>query len=270
MQTTIIESMGKKYLHLEDGANSRKASLLSESQHYQKLEQSEEVQNYQGIVGGSLFTGRMTRPEISIYINLLGRRTKDHDRNNYQTALKVLRYLYLTKFDGLHLKKADNLEIRIYVDASYGGEESRSQSGVMMTLGNQLIGWYSRRQEIASLSITEAEYIVDCEGAKDAAWMQQFLVELGITTRPTLYTDSEGAYNLRKVLKFARRSRHIEHRYHYLHQQVRSGKLSITTIAGKNNPADILTKLLPMSVMNGWKELWMSTSPTCSKTKPPS
>jgi len=212
----------------------------------------------------------MTRPAISIHVNLLGRRTKDHDRNNYQTALKVLRYLYLTKLDGLHLKKADDLEIRMYADASYGGEESRSQSGVMMTLGNQLVRWYSRRQEIVSLSIMEAEYIADCEGVKDAAWMQQFLAELGITTRATLYTDSGGAYNLSKVSKFARRSRYIEHRYHYLRQQIRSGKLSITTIAVKNNPADILTKLLPMSVMNGWKESWISTSPTCSKTKPPS
>jgi len=124
-QTTMIESIAKKYLHLEDGTNGRKASLPSESQHYQKPEESEEVQSYQAIVGVLLFIGRMTRPEISIHINLLGRRTKDHDRNNYQTALKVLRYLYLTKFDGLYLKKANDLEIRIYADASYGGEESR-------------------------------------------------------------------------------------------------------------------------------------------------
>jgi len=85
-----------------------------------------------------------------------------------------------------------------------------------MTLGYQPIGWYSRRQEVVSLSITEAEYIADCEGAKDAAWMRQFLQELGINSKPILYTDSEGAYNLSKTSKFARRSRHIEHRYHYL------------------------------------------------------
>ena len=42
-QTTMIESMAKKYLHLEDGANGRKTSLPSESQYYQKPEQSEKV-----------------------------------------------------------------------------------------------------------------------------------------------------------------------------------------------------------------------------------
>jgi len=44
------------------------------------------------------------------------------------------------KFDGLHLKKADDLEIIIYVDVSYGGERSRLQSGVIMTFWNQLVG----------------------------------------------------------------------------------------------------------------------------------
>ena len=38
MQTNMIESMAKKYLHLKDGASGRKASLPSESQHYQEPE----------------------------------------------------------------------------------------------------------------------------------------------------------------------------------------------------------------------------------------
>jgi len=136
----------------------------------------------------------------------------------------------------------------------------------MITLGNQLIGWYSWRQEVVSLSIIEAEYIADCEGAKDAAWIQQSLNELGITTNPTLHTDSEGAYNLSKRSKFTRRSHHIEHRYHYLHQQIRTEKLRIKTIPRKDNPSDFLTKLLPMSSVNGWKKRWMATTSHQSST----
>ena len=211
---------------------------------------------YQAIVEGLLFIARMTRPEIS---SLLGRRTKDVSPENWKAALTVLRYLRSTNHDGLTLKKAEDLEVRIYADAAYGGEKSRSQTGALMTLENQLVGWYSRRQGVVSLSVTEAEYIADCEGAKDAAWIQQFLHELGITKTPTLYTDSEGAYNLSKTSKFARRSRHIEHRYHYLRQQQRTERLKVVTIPGKENPADMLTKLLPMTIVNGWKALWMST-----------
>ena len=132
-----------------------------------------------------------------------------------------------------------------------------------MILGNQLIGWYSRRQDIVSLSITEAEYIADCEGAQDAAWMSQFLAEIRASEgTPILMTDSEGAYNLSKTPKFMRRNRHIEHRFHYLRQQVRSKKLTINTIPRKENPADVLTKLLPMSMIHGWKMSWVSTSKT--------
>jgi len=137
---------------------------------------------YQVVVGGLLFIARMTRPEISIHVNLLGRRIKDASPTNYQTALGVLRYLHSTSSDGLILRKADDLKNRIYTDACYGGDEARSQAGVLMTLGNQLVGWYSRRQDVVSLS-------ADCKGAKDAACMQQFLEELGIVTTRTLYTD---------------------------------------------------------------------------------
>ena len=117
---------------------------------------------------------------------------------NYQAALQVLRYLYWTRFEGLLLRKDKNLAVKIYADASYGGEGARSQTGVLITLGEQLVGWYSRRNKVHS--ITEAEYIADCEGAKDAAWIMQFLQELGvISNKPILYTDSEGAYNLSKA-----------------------------------------------------------------------
>ena len=37
----------------------------------------------------------------------------------------------------------------------------------------------SRRQDVVALSIREAEYISDYEGAKDLLWAKQFLEELG-------------------------------------------------------------------------------------------
>jgi len=49
-------------------------------------------------------------------------------------------------------------------------------------------------------------------------------------------------------------------------QQIRTEKLHIKTIPGKDNPADFLTKLLPMSSVNSWKERWMSTTSYQSST----
>ena len=124
---------------------------------------------YQALVGSLLFIARMTGPEITIHVNLLGRTTEDLLAANLLAARKVLEYLYSSRQEGIILKKPSNLALEVYADVSYGGPESRSQTGVLTTLGGQPMGWYSRRQDIVSLSITEAEYIACCKGAKDLA-----------------------------------------------------------------------------------------------------
>ena len=61
------------------------------------------------------------------------------------------------------MRKSDTLEVKIRADAAYGGEQARSQSGPMLTLVGQLVGWTTERQDVGSLSATESEYILDCE-----------------------------------------------------------------------------------------------------------
>src|SRR5258705_6023779 len=67
----------------------------------------------------------------------------------------------LCGFEGLQLKcssgEESELKVRIHADASYGGEEARSQPGVVVTLAYQMVLWYFQRQDTVSLSITEAE-----------------------------------------------------------------------------------------------------------------
>ena len=93
-------------------------------------------------------------------------------------------------------------------------------------------------------------------------WMAQFLNELGIISKPVPSTDSEGTYNLSKSSRFARRGPHMENRFHYPRQKVRAEKLEARMIAGKENPADLFTKLLPVGVLSTWNCLWMSTQKT--------
>ena len=77
-------------------------------------------------MGGLLFIARITRPKISIHVNLLGERTKEHTPKHYKTELLVLEYLHSTRTEGIVLRKAEKeeLEVNIYADALYGGEGS--------------------------------------------------------------------------------------------------------------------------------------------------
>jgi hypothetical protein len=90
-----------------------------------------------------------------------------------QAARQILSYLNSTKHEGLLLRKPTKdkgPEVKIYINAAYGGEESKSQTGVIVTFGGQLINWYTRKQDIVTLSSLEAEYIAACEAVKDASW----------------------------------------------------------------------------------------------------
>ena len=99
---------------------------------------------YQRIVAGLLYIARTTRLEILIHINLLVRRTKAPSISNLQAAKDISQYLLLTKSKGLRIRGTmEDLALTVYTDISYGGEEAQLQTGVIITLNNQLVLWYS-------------------------------------------------------------------------------------------------------------------------------
>jgi hypothetical protein len=135
----------KENLALAHGINGVKLSLPEPTCYKPDCTSPANQKEFQAIVGSPLYIAWTTRPEISIHhdVNLLGRRAIAPSTTN----------LVIAKDSGLEGK------IEIYVDASYGGEEARSQTGVIAMVANQPVMWYSRRQDTVSLSITEAEYI---------------------------------------------------------------------------------------------------------------
>jgi len=91
-QTGIIDWMIRKFLTTPVG----KRNLLPLDPHfYASDEVHEEVTKYQLIVGGLLFIARITRPKISIYVNLLGRSTKEHSSKHYKTSTPSIRIFAL-------------------------------------------------------------------------------------------------------------------------------------------------------------------------------
>ena len=65
--------------------------------------------------------------------------------------------------------------------------------------------------------------------------------------------DNEAAEKLTKNHSYHRRTRHINHKYYYIRQEVQAENLKIVGISGKNQLADPLTKLIPMVMINAWK-----------------
>lgn len=106
------------------------------------------------------------------------------------------------------------------------------------------------------MSITEAAYIACSETAKDRRWLQQLLKEVTQHDVPAImFVDNEAAIKLTKAQTFHRWSRHIEHRHHFIREMVDRKLITMNGITGKENPADPLTKLLPMSKLTEWTKM---------------
>jgi hypothetical protein len=162
--------------------------------------------------------------------------------------------LWQTKCKAYILNAPVEITLGIHVDASYREEGLRSQTDIIIQIGGQTIHWYTRRQDLVALSIIEAEYIPASEGGKDAAWIQQLMIELGETIIPTIRFDNEAVDKLTKTSVFHRRTRHIEHCFHYIREEIEKGYLRTVGIQEKMNLADPLNKILPGPTLSAWKE----------------
>jgi hypothetical protein len=126
IQHALIESMATKYLSEQI---TRKNSLPLNPDLYQEgAELLKDPKEYQSITGGLLFIARMTRPDISFHVNLLGQRAAKPSASNYKAAIGILQHLVTTKPLGIALQKPTHLNLNIDTDASYGGEGARSQT----------------------------------------------------------------------------------------------------------------------------------------------
>ncbi|GKB39269.1 uncharacterized mitochondrial protein-like protein [Tanacetum coccineum] len=72
----------------------------------------------------------------------------------------VIRYLRGTQFQTLLFPSTSSLNLRVYCDANWAGDSitRKSTPGFCVFLGDSLISWKSKKQDVLSRSSTQAEY----------------------------------------------------------------------------------------------------------------
>ena len=76
--------------------------------------------------------------------------------------------------------------------------------------------------------------------------MRKFLEELGLQQEKyVVYCDSQSAIHLSKNSTLHSRSKHIDVRYHWIHDVLESKQLYLEKIYTSENGSDMLTKCLP-------------------------
>nr|KYP35962.1 Retrovirus-related Pol polyprotein from transposon TNT 1-94 [Cajanus cajan] len=161
----------------------------------------------------------------------------------------MFRYLKRTLDIGLRFRKSKTNKNQIigYVNADYAGDidKKRSITDYIFTLYGNVASWKENLQYVVSLSTTEFEYITLTEAIKEAIWMKRFVEKLeGKDLKTEVMCDSQSAICLFKNQTFHERTKHINVRFYLIRDIIAKGVIQVSKIGTKNNPADMLTKVI--------------------------
>ena len=122
----------------------------------------------------------------------------------------------------------------------------------MFTLGGGAISWSVKQSCIAD-STMEAEYITTFEAAKEAVWLRNFFMDMGVVpsaqSAVTLYCDYSRAVAKSKEPRSHKRGKHIERKYHLIREIV-SRDMKVSQIASEDNLVDPFTKGLTHKIFD--------------------
>jgi hypothetical protein len=166
---------------------------------------------------------------------------------------RVLRYLRGSLDFSLHVRRsAFSSELTVYTDADWAGcpDTHRSTLGYVMFLGDNLISWSSKPQNIISHSSVDAEYRVVANSMAEACWLRQLLQELHapLSKSTLVYCDNISTVYLSTNPIQHQHMKHVEIDLHFIRECVAIGDARILHILTTSQFADIFTNGLPTSI----------------------
>ena len=221
----------------------------SKTQCPETLEEKARMKNipYREAIGALMYCAVATRPDISFAVALLSQFLENPGDTHWNGVKHIYRYLLGTKHLQLVFGETKN-SIAGYTDADGATQEHRHAiSGYAFLIDGGAVSWFSRKQEIVTLSTAEAEYVAATHAAKEAIWLKRLITEIfNFPDEPiTLHCDNQSAIALTKDNIAHSRTKHIDIRYHFIRYSVQDGKINITYCPTNENVADTLTKPLP-------------------------
>jgi hypothetical protein len=144
--------------------------------------------------------------------------------------------------------QGSDLRLISYSDADWGSDlyERKSTSSYAFLLNNGAITWSSKKQPCIALSTMEVEYVTCSAAVQEAVWLRRFFQHLEVVkdaSNPVIiHCDSTAVLAYAKDPKYHGKTKHIDIRYHYIHDMVTHKELVLKHISTTCMIADPLTK----------------------------
>ena len=221
----------------------------------------EEITTYQQLVGSLMYLMTQTHFDIAVSVSILNQAMAAPARKHLTAVTRVLLYLKRTSNHGIMIKKPESFQLNDsydllphlsllrYMDSEYAGDinTKKSTRGYIFMAAGAPINWAFRKQQIVTLSFTEAEYVALTEALQEALWLRKVLEELKLPKKLTavpLFNDNLKAAALAKNPEYRFRTKHIGMKWHWIKEIYQQGVIELFYIATKENLADGLMKPL--------------------------
>jgi len=151
------------------------------------LEKYDNPKHYLSIVMAVMFLARLTRWDILFVVSWLATKGQSPTRRDYIAICRVLRYIQCRGYYGIVYKKK-NIQLSICCDASHGlHKDGKGHGGIIISLGSGCIHAKSTKIKCLTLSSSESEGYVLCEGGTYILFVCSLLKVLKAQSVDTLY-----------------------------------------------------------------------------------
>lgn len=123
-----------------------------------------------------------SRLYISLSVGICARYQANPKESHLVDVKNIIKYVNGTTEYIIRFTKNTTSRLVGYSDADWAGcpEDRKSTSEGCFYLGNNLVSWFSKKQNIISLSTAKTEYIVAGNNCTQLIWMQQMLCDHAI------------------------------------------------------------------------------------------
>jgi hypothetical protein len=152
------------------------------------------------------------------------------------------------------MPKARGKSVRIscFVDADHAGNVVTrwSHTGIIMFVNNALIAWFSKRQNTVETSTFGSEFVALRIATEQMEALRYKLRMFGVPIDGPgdVYCDNQSVVESSSLPQRTLQKKHNPIFFHKVHESAAMRMIRVAKIAGRENLADLFTKVLPGAV----------------------
>jgi len=194
-----------------------------------------------------MFLARMTRADILFSCTILASKISSPDAEDLDGLFRVLQYVGNTPNYGILYKGGAGVCLKVYTDASHGThQDGKGHGGIVITMGTGYVFAKSGKLKSVTLSSTESEGYMACEGATYIVWIRELLTFYGydMSTPTRMLQDNLSTIWLATHEGSFGKNKHTIVKRAYVREKIEEGVLVMTHCDTERMTADMGTKPL--------------------------